>query len=98
MKAEIPVQESDEVQEARAQRRQKLREQKDETRSALSGGQAGVANRQPQHHVEPAKSEKLAGRNDRVTVQYADGSLKKDVKFKKVEEDVRSGQCVIVDG
>ncbi len=97
MKAEIPVQEADEVQEARAQRRQKLNEQKDESRSALSDGrQAHDPGRAPQK-TEPAKSQKIANRNERVTVQYANGNVKKDVKFKVVEEDVLQGNCVIIE-
>ncbi len=97
MKAEIPVQEANEVQEARSQRRQKLNEQKDESRSALSDGrQAHDPSRAPQK-VEPAKTQKIASRNQRVTVQYANGTVKKEVKFKVVEEDVRQGNCVIIE-
>ncbi|MGB4974256.1 MAG: preprotein translocase subunit SecA, partial [Cyclobacteriaceae bacterium] len=39
IKAEIPVREPDQVQEARSQRRERLKEQKDESRSLLQGGQ-----------------------------------------------------------
>jgi preprotein translocase subunit SecA len=35
-------------------------------------------------------------RNARVTVQYTDGTVKKDVKFKSVENDVMAGKAVIV--
>ncbi len=98
MKAEIPVQEADDVQEARApQRRQQLNEQKDETRSALSDGRQANDPSREQQKVAPAKTQKIASRNARVNVQYADGSVKKDVKFKVVEEDVRQGKCVIID-
>ncbi len=97
MKADIPQQEPDKVQEARAQRRTKLNEQKDESRSLLSGGGQPNQNRPPQEKVQPVKSEKLAGRNDKVTVQYTDGKVLKDVKFKKVEEDIRSNKCIIID-
>lgn len=98
MKAELPVQEPEEVREARAQRRQKLQEQKDESKSLLSGGQGQAqANRPPAEKTKPIKSDNLPGRNDKVTVQYADGSIKKDVKFKKVEEDVKSNKCVLVE-
>jgi len=97
MKAELPVQEPEEVREARAQRRQKLNEQKDESRSLLSGGGQPQANRPPAEKTMPIQSDNLPGRNDKVTVQYADGSIKKDVKFKKVEEDVKSNKCVLVE-
>jgi preprotein translocase subunit SecA len=97
MKAEIPVQEPDEVHEARAQRRQHLREQKDESRSALEGGQPPSPNRPPMEKTAPIKSQKIVGRNERVTVQYSDGNVKKDVKFKTVEEDIRNGNCVMLE-
>jgi preprotein translocase subunit SecA len=47
--------------------------------------------------ISPAKTQKVANRNDRVSVQYKDGSVKKDVKFKHVEEDVISGNAVLID-
>jgi preprotein translocase subunit SecA len=47
--------------------------------------------------LAPAKSQKVANRNDKVNVQYKNGTLKKDIKFKHVEEDVMNGEAVIVD-
>jgi acyl carrier protein len=35
-------------------------------------------------------------RNDKVSVRYKDGTVKKDVKFKKVEEDLKNGKCEII--
>jgi preprotein translocase subunit SecA len=98
MKADLPVQQPGEVREAQRgrQQRQRLQENKEESRSLLSGGGPGQANRPPVEKTAPIKSEKLAGRNDRVTVQYMDGSVKKDVKFKTVEEDLRNNKCVLV--
>ncbi|ELR69919.1 Protein export cytoplasm protein SecA ATPase RNA helicase [Fulvivirga imtechensis AK7] len=98
LKADLPVQEPEQVQEARSHRRQKLKEQKDESRSLLSGGGAPTqANRPPAEKTMPLKSEKIVGRNDKVTVQYMDGKVLKDVKFKKVEEDIRNNKCVLVE-
>jgi len=100
MKSDIPVRESDQVQEARAQKRQRLSEKKEESRSLLQGGEAQPQG--PERHVEekvmPAKSEKIAGRNDKVTVQYPDGRVLKDVKYKKVEDDIKSGRCIVIEG
>ncbi|TAF95556.1 MAG: preprotein translocase subunit SecA [Cytophagia bacterium] len=45
----------------------------------------------------PVKAVKIADRNQKVTVQYRDGHVVKDVKYKKVENDVASGQCVVVE-
>lgn len=99
MKAEIPVREPEQVQEARSHRRERLKEQKDESRSLLQGGQQQPQG--PQREVEekvlPVKSEKIAGRNDKVSVQYTDGRVLKDVKFKKVEEDVKNGKCIVIE-
>ncbi|WNB18231.1 preprotein translocase subunit SecA [Marivirga arenosa] len=97
MKLDLPVQDSSEVQAA-AQRRQKqnYKESKEESGSVLSGGGQNK-NRPAVDKQMPAKSEKIVGRNDRVSVQYQDGSVKKDVKFKTVEEDVKNNKCVLLD-
>ncbi len=47
--------------------------------------------------VDPVKSDKVAGRNDRVSVQYADGTVKKNVKFKTVEDDIKASRCVLIE-
>jgi len=86
------------VQEARTQRRQRYTEQKDESQSLLSGGggrPADTRQAEPQR-VAPVKSEKMANRNDKVSVQYGDGRVLTDVKYKKVEEDIRNGKCVVI--
>jgi preprotein translocase subunit SecA len=97
-KADLPVQQPDEVQEARRQRRrERLSESKEESKSLLQGGQADTRQRPPVEKTMPRSSKKVAGRNDRVTVQYVDGTLKENVKYKTVEEDVLNNRCVIVD-
>lgn len=101
LKADIPVQQPDQVQEARTQRsRVRLNEQKEESRSLLSGGggaQQAQPNRPPQEKVMPAKSEKVANRNDKVSVQYPDGRVVRDVKYKKVEDDIINNRCIIIE-
>lgn len=55
---------------------------------------------QPQQVVErqaPVRAVKIADRNQKVTVQYRDGRIEKDVKYKKVENDVKNGLCVVVE-
>ncbi len=101
LKADIPVEEPDQVQEARAQRsRVKLSEQKEESRSLLSGGseQPQDQQRPPEEKIMPVKSDKMANRNDKVSVQYANGTVMKDVKYKKVEDDIKAGRCVVIEG
>lgn len=96
MKAEIPVNEADDVQAAQQQRTARnYSEQKAESRSALDGGQQG--NRPPVQKTQPVQTQKIASRNQRVNVQYADGSVKKDVKYKTVEDDLKNNRCVIVE-
>jgi preprotein translocase subunit SecA len=47
--------------------------------------------------AHPIKSHKIANRNQRVSVQYQDGTIKEDIKFKSVEEDVANGKCVLLE-
>jgi preprotein translocase subunit SecA len=108
VKAEIATGDADHMHEARASRvREKLSEKKEESRSLLQGGGAPQSQQQgngqpqapraPAEKVMPVKSEKVANRNDRVSVQYQDGRVVKDVKYKKVEEDIRYGRCVVIE-
>lgn len=43
--------------------------------------------------VDPFKG---IGRNQKITVKYNDGRIVEDVKFKKVEADLRSGRCEVL--
>lgn len=96
-RADIPQQAPDRVQEARSRgQQQKLNESKEESRSALTG-QQDTRNRPPIEKTAPIKSDKIFGRNDKVSVQYQDGTVKKDVKFKQVEEDILAKKCVLLD-
>jgi preprotein translocase subunit SecA len=45
----------------------------------------------------PVRSQKVANRNDKVSVQYMDGRVVRDVKYKTVEQDVLENRCVLVD-
>ncbi len=98
MKADIPIQSSDQVHEARTQKKQKLSEQKEESKSLLQEGSTSAPEQQrSEEKVMPVKSEKLAGRNDKVTVQYQNGTVMKDVKYKKVEDDILAGRCIVIE-
>jgi preprotein translocase subunit SecA len=100
MKADIPIQKPEQVQEARTNRtRVKLNENKEESKSLLSGGDARQAqgSRPPQEKIMPAKSEKVANRNDKVSVQYPDGRVMRDVKYKKVEDDILNNRCIVIE-
>ena len=104
-RADLPTQDPSQVSAAQAPKREepKVKASKEEVGSSLDAGArrqaaaaAGVGRETPQV-VAPRKSEKVYGRNDKVSVQYADGKLVKDVKYKSVENDVESGRCVIIE-
>ena len=104
-KAELPTQDPSQVKAAQAPRQQEnVQASKAEVGSSLNPGAArqaaaATANRSAETQVvAPRKTDKVYGRNDRVTAQYADGTVKKDVKYKSVEQDVASGKCVIIEG
>ena len=90
-------------QQPSASKKPQYQEAKAESRSLLSGDneaqrKAGAAVSRAEVEVtKPIKSEKVYGRNDTVTVKYPDGTVKKDVKFKKVEQDVAQRRCVVVE-
>ena len=50
----------------------------------------------PAQRQAPLRVAKL-DRNARVTVQYPDGSVKRDVKFKTVENDIVSGKAMLIE-
>ena len=53
----------------------------------------------PKKKITPRKVQELEttiGRNDKVSVEYPDGTMKKDVKYKKVMNDVLSGKCKLL--
>ena len=100
MKADIPIQKADQVEEAKHLRRARFNENKEESKSLLNSGgqpQPGPTGRPPQEKVMPLKSEKVANRNDKVSVQYTDGHIVKDVKYKKVEDDIHNNRCIVID-
>ncbi len=70
----------------------------DAAESALGGGLRGNATQAPQEEkIMPVRSLKIAGRNDRVSVRYPDGTVRADVKFKTVEEDIENNRCVLIE-
>ncbi|MDX5418829.1 MAG: preprotein translocase subunit SecA, partial [Hymenobacteraceae bacterium] len=97
----IPVQAPEDVQPPRPQQMPKppvLHEQKAEVHSSLEGSDGSSAMPAPEpERIMPAHSQKVAGRNDRVSVQYNDGRVVKDVKFKTVEEDLLHNRCVLIE-
>ena len=44
---------------------------------------------------KPIRTKKI-GRNEKVNVKYIDGTIKKDIKYKKIESDIKNGKCEII--
>jgi preprotein translocase subunit SecA len=104
-RADLPKQDPAQVQQAQVQRapEPKVQASKAEVGSTLNPGAnraaaaAASAGRPAPQIVAPRKTEKVYGRNDKVSVQYKDGSTKLDVKFKSVEQDIAEGICVVIE-
>lgn len=106
-RADLPKQDPNQVSAAQAPRPQaepQVQASKAEVSSSLNPGAnraaaaASNAGRAAQQAVvAPRKTEKIYGRNDRVSVQYTNGSTKNDVKYKSVEQDIQEGKCVIIE-
>jgi preprotein translocase subunit SecA len=108
MKADMP--EIQEAQAPKQQARQapqpKLQTQKDDALSTLLGGLAGGRGDEQDYHdpsggrtvekIVPRQAVKIADRNQRVTVQYRDGSIKENIKYKTVEQDVEKGTAIVI--
>ncbi len=93
MKAEILVETPEQVKEARKpQTTRNYREQKEDS----SLRPTDPSKNRPPAQKTILKSPKIASRNQRVNVQYSDGSIKEDVKFKTVEDDIKNNRCVLL--
>jgi len=79
-------------------KRDKIQASKAEAQSALStqSDNEKVAPTQKEEVTRPIVKTKLPNRNAKVSVRYPDGTIKRDVKFKKVEADFREGRCVLL--
>ena len=100
-KGDLPQVDTSDVREAAPRRiapKQVYKENKEEARSVLSvGRQSPEVEEQEQPKKAPIIADKGPGRNDKVTVQYMDGTIARDVKFKSVEADMVSGKCVLIE-
>jgi preprotein translocase subunit SecA len=104
-RADLPKQDPAQVQQAQTQRapEAKIQTSKAEVASSLNPGAnravaaAAQAGRSAPQVVAPRKVEKTIGRNDKVSVQYTDGTKKSDVKYKSVEQDIADGKCVLIE-
>ncbi|MCU0436375.1 MAG: preprotein translocase subunit SecA [Raineya sp.] len=94
----VPEQEPQMVQEIKVQENQnkKIKMQKEEYISSASNEYYDPTP-EPEVKLQPMKSQKIADRNQKVNVMYHDGKVLRDVKYKKVEEDLANNKCVLID-
>jgi len=93
-RADLQLQDPEAVQEVRyASHYTHLHESKQSAESLLHTNEQGPGT---SINVQPLKSQKVAQRNQRVTVRYANGRVKENVKFKTVEEDIANEKCMVV--
>jgi len=104
MKSFVPVDDEQEVKEVRNQKtpkQPKLKISKEEAHSLLGNNNNNQSfdnePASPPEKLTPVRNEKVINRNDLVTVRYVDGTLVKDVKYKKVEDDIRQNKCMLIE-
>jgi preprotein translocase subunit SecA len=94
----VPEQEPQIVQEIKVQEdrnNKKIKTQKEEYISV--GNDYYDPTPEPKVKLQPIKAQKIADRNQKVNVMYHDGRVLRDVKFKKIEDDLASNKCVLID-
>jgi len=99
-KAQIPIQNSDEVQEARQLKRKEnyVTKKEDAGTGSVSEQDKTTGYRTSKiETTQPIKSQKIFGRNSKVSVRYENGRILKDIKFKKVESDINTDKCKIIE-
>ena len=99
-KAQIPIQNSDEVQEAKKIKRKEnyVTKKEDAGSGSVDERDKTLGHKTSQvQTTQPIKSQKVFGRNSKVSVRYEDGRIIKDIKFKKVESDINAEKCTIIE-
>ncbi|GAA4453513.1 preprotein translocase subunit SecA [Nibrella saemangeumensis] len=108
-KADIPAQEPQEVRQEvmqapahRPEPQPELHTNKEDHDEPVAGGpeeyaRRMAANNRPPERQAPVRVTKIANRNEKVSVQYADGTVKRDVKYKTVENDIMTGRAVLIE-
>jgi preprotein translocase subunit SecA len=96
-KGQLPNQESSEVQQAKAPQKGAY-DNMQASHASSDGGRGSSAQTAtaPAPKRQPVQVEKKIGRNENVTVQHLSSGEKKEMKFKKAESLVASGQWIVV--
>jgi preprotein translocase subunit SecA len=106
-RADIPVEQQQEVHEAPEPvhvPQPKLKLEHESGLNSLGAGPEDLMENQTQipHAPEvpkqqPVRATKVANRNEKVSVQYNDGRVVRDVKYKTVEDDLLHNRCVLIE-
>ncbi len=94
-KAQIPIKDSSEVQNAGHQKKtdmSKYSARKDEYSQKSTGGKENPE--QQDKKIQPVRVEKKINRNEQIRVKYSDGRVEEG-KYKKFELDIENGKAVI---
>lgn len=94
-KGQLPNSESNQVQQARAPQRSAY-DQMQTSHPSANGSPSGES-RAAAPKKQPVVVEKKHGRNDQVTVQNLSTGEKKEMKYKKAEPLVESGQWIVIE-
>ena len=101
MKADIPQEQAEHVQRppARRQPSPALQTNRGDEEDDYEDNGPNQHARHMENTVkqQPVRALKIADRNQKVTVQYRDGRVLKNIKYKKVEQDVENGSCVVME-
>ncbi|WP_234735669.1 preprotein translocase subunit SecA [Tellurirhabdus bombi] len=80
------------------QQQPELHTNKEDHDEPVAGGPQEYARKMASAEKQaPVRNIKVANRNERVNVQYADGTVKRDVKYKTVENDIESGRAILIE-
>ncbi len=93
VRADIPMQEAETVQEAEQPRGVDMSQMKEQRTDLLS--QAHSNTQGPRKTQPIRRTEKKIGRNERIKVRYNDGR-EVEKKYKMIEQDLKRGECQIV--
>jgi preprotein translocase subunit SecA len=98
LKGFIPLRDSSGIQEAAGPRRldmSRFEQTKSDAQSAYRRrGPDGMPEDQQSRRIEPVRTGRKIGRNEVVKVRYSNGEIM-EAKYKKVEQDIISGRCVL---
>jgi preprotein translocase subunit SecA len=93
---EQPREFTQEIKVQKESQNKKIKTQKEDFLSAMTDEYYDPTPETPVKQ-QPIRVQKIADRNQKVNVMYQDGTVVRDVKYKKVEADLAANKCVLID-